>query len=57
VSIDGVAPGTPQYKLGIGLGFVYKQPFSPSLLAFLEYLKTSPAREIMQKTGHLPVQG
>jgi phosphate transport system substrate-binding protein len=57
VTLDGVAANAPQYKLGIGLGFVYKQPLSPSMQAFLDYLKTKPAQEIMQQTGHLPSQG
>lgn len=57
VTVDGVAPSTPRYKLGIGLGFVYKTAFSPGLRAFLEYLKTDEARRIMRKTGHVPVEG
>jgi phosphate transport system substrate-binding protein len=57
VTVDGVAPSTPRYKLGIGLGFVYKAAFSPSLQAFLDYLKTDAARAIMRKTGHVPVEG
>jgi phosphate transport system substrate-binding protein len=57
VNLDGVAADAPQYKLGIGLGFVYKQPLSPSMQAFLDYLKTKPAQEIIQQTGHLPAQG
>gem|GEM_PF-4618877 len=54
---DGVAPHMPQYKLGIGLGFVYQKPFSPSVQAFMNYLKTEPARDSMRKTGHVPVAG
>ena len=57
VTLDGVAPGMPQYKLGIGLGFVYQKPFSPSIQAFIDYLKTVPARDIMRQTGHVPVEG
>jgi phosphate transport system substrate-binding protein len=57
VSIDGVAPNASHYKLGIGLGFVYKQPFSPSLQAFIDYLKTQPAQNMMRQTGHLPTPG
>jgi phosphate transport system substrate-binding protein len=56
VTIDGVAPSTPQYKLGIGLGFVSKAAFSPSVQAFLDYLKTDAAQAIMRKTGHVPVE-
>ncbi len=54
VSLDGVPPNSPHYKLGIGLGFVYKQPFSPSIQAFLNYLKTEPALDIIRQTGHVP---
>jgi phosphate transport system substrate-binding protein len=57
VTLDGVAPSVPQYKLGIGLGFVYKQALSPGIQAFMGYLKTTPAREIMRRTGHVPVEG
>jgi phosphate transport system substrate-binding protein len=57
VTLDGVAPGTPEYKLGIGLGFVYKKDLAPSVQEFMTYLKTAPAHEIMRKTGHVPVTG
>lgn len=56
VTVDGTAPSTPQYKFGIGLGFVSKAGFSPGLQAFLDYLKTDAARTIMRKTGHVPVE-
>jgi phosphate transport system substrate-binding protein len=55
VSIDGVAPDQPQYKLAIGLGFVYKTAPSPSIQAFLDYLETEPARKIIRGSGHVPV--
>jgi phosphate transport system substrate-binding protein len=57
VTVGGVAPTSPKYKLGIGLGFVFKTAFSPSIRAFLDYLKTDAARAIMRKTGHVPVGG
>jgi phosphate transport system substrate-binding protein len=57
VTLDGVEPGTPQYPLDIGLGFVFKKPLPPSFQQFVDYLRTERAREVMQKTGHLPVQG
>jgi phosphate transport system substrate-binding protein len=57
VSVDGVAPNASHYKLGIGLGFVYKQLFSPSIQAFIDYLKTQPAQDMMRQTGHLPTPG
>jgi phosphate transport system substrate-binding protein len=57
ITVDGVAPTSPKYKFGIGLGFVYKVEFSPSIKAFLDYLKTDGARSIMRKTGHVPVEG
>jgi phosphate transport system substrate-binding protein len=55
VTIDGVAPITARYKLGIGLGFVYKTALSPGTLAFLDYLKSDTARTIMRNTGHVPL--
>ena len=57
ITVDGIAPTTAKYKLGIGLGFVYKAAFSPSIQAFLDYLKTDAARAILRKTGHVPVEG
>jgi phosphate transport system substrate-binding protein len=55
VTVDGVGPDQAGYKFGIGLGFVYKQALSPSIQAFLGYLNTEPAQDIMRKTGHVPV--
>ena len=57
VTIDGLAPTSAKYKLGIGLGFVYKTEFSPGMKAFLDFLKTDVAKIIMRKTGHVPVEG
>jgi phosphate transport system substrate-binding protein len=57
VTLDGVAPTAPGYKLTIGLGFVYQQPLPRSYQAFVDYLKTPQARDIMTKTGHVPVEG
>jgi phosphate transport system substrate-binding protein len=57
VTIDGVGPTSPKYKLGIGLGFVYKQELTPGIKAFLDFLKTDIARAVMRKTGHVPVEG
>jgi phosphate transport system substrate-binding protein len=56
VTLDGVAATAPRYKLGVGLGFVSKAAFSPSLQAFLDYLKTDGARAVTRKTGHVPVE-
>jgi phosphate transport system substrate-binding protein len=55
VSLNGIAPHKQDYKLGIGLGFVYKKPLSPSMQEFVDYLSTAPAKKIMRNTGHLPV--
>lgn len=57
VTLNGVAPDEQHYKLGIGLGFVYKQPLTPSIQAFLDYLKSPEAHDVMRKTGHLPAPG
>jgi phosphate transport system substrate-binding protein len=57
VTIDGVEPTAPEYKLLIGLGFVYKKSLPGSYQAFVDYLNTPGAREIMSKTGHVPVEG
>jgi phosphate transport system substrate-binding protein len=54
VSLEGVTPSMPQYPLGIGLGFVHKGTLSAGIQAFLDYLETEPAREIMRRTGHIP---
>jgi phosphate transport system substrate-binding protein len=55
VSLNGVAPNDQNYKLGIGLGFVYKKPLSPSIQEFMDYLSTAPAKKIMRETGHVPL--
>jgi phosphate transport system substrate-binding protein len=57
VTVDGVAPTAPEYKLTIGLGLVYRKSLPRSYQAFVGYLNTPAAREIMLKTGHVPVQG
>jgi len=55
ISLGGVAPDEQHYKLGIGLGFVYKRPLTPSMQNFVDYLSTTPAKQIMRDTGHVPV--
>ena len=55
VTVDGVGPQQPGYKLAIGLGFVYQQAPSASIAAFLGYLNSEGAVEIMRNSGHLPV--
>ena len=55
ITIGGVAPSMPQYKLGIGLGFVHKGELPAAVQAFLEYLWTEQAGEIIRTTGHVPV--
>lgn len=55
VALDGVTATMPHYALGIGLGFVHKGELSPGIRAFLAYLETEPARDVMRKTGHVPV--
>ena len=57
ITLDGIKPSLPHYKLAIGLGFVYKRPLPASIEAFLDYLKTVSAREILRQTGHIPMPG
>jgi len=52
VTLNGVAGDNTNYKLGIGLGFVYKQTLSPNIVAFIDYLKTDTARQVIRQTGH-----
>ena len=54
VTIDNVAPTAPGYPLAISLGFVHKDELSGAIQAFLEYLGTEPARDILRRTGHVP---
>ena len=54
VALDGVTPDQQHYKLGIGLGFVYKRSLTPSIQEFVDYLSTEPAKHIMRETGHVP---
>jgi len=55
LSLDGVEPDEQNYKLNIGLGFVHKQPFSSSMIEFMNYLSTAPMKKMMRETGHVPV--
>lgn len=55
LTCDGIAPTMPHYKLGIGLGFVHKVELPADVQAFLDYLKTEPARALMRQTGHVPI--
>jgi phosphate transport system substrate-binding protein len=54
VTLNGVGPDMEHYKLGVGLGFVYKKPLPPDIVAFIDYLKTEPARNLIRQTGHTP---
>src|SRR5947199_320885 len=55
VTLDGTPATASAYPLGIGLGFVHRHELSPGTRAFLDYVETEPARDIMRKTGHVPV--
>src|SRR5206468_1500796 len=55
VTLDGTPATASAYPLGIGLGFVHRDELSPGTRAFLDYVETEPARDIMRKTGHVPV--
>ena len=55
VALDGVLSTMPNYPLGIGLGFVHKGALPAGVQAFLEYLKTESAHNVMRTTGHVPV--
>lgn len=54
VTLNGVAPTVSNYRLGIGLGFVYQKPLSSSILAFIDYMKSDSAQEIMRQMGNVP---
>jgi phosphate transport system substrate-binding protein len=54
VTVDRVAPDQDHYKLVIGLGFVYKKPLATEIKAFIDYLKSEPARQVIRQTGHTP---
>jgi phosphate transport system substrate-binding protein len=55
VKLNSIAPTNQEYPLGIELSLVYIKPFSPSIQAFVDYLKTKSARHIMNTTGHVSV--
>lgn len=55
VSLNGVAPDEPNYKLGIGLGFTWIKPMPKEVAAFVEYLRSEEAHQVMRQTGHAPV--
>ena len=61
VTIDGVAPTAPEYKLIIGLGFVYKKSLPGGYQAFVDYLngRRAPGRscarpDTFRSKGKLP---
>jgi phosphate transport system substrate-binding protein len=55
VTLDGVAATASAYPLAIGLGFVHKGALPGGTRAFLDWLGTEPARDVMRATGHVPV--
>ena len=54
VTLDRVAADQDHYKLVIGLGFVYKKPLPAEIAAFIDYLRSEPARQAVRQTGHTP---
>ena len=52
VTLNGIAGSNINYKLVIGLGFVYKKALSPDIVAFIDYLNTDTARQVIHRTGH-----
>ena len=54
LTLDRVAPDQDHYKLVIGLGFVYKKPLPAEIAAFIDYLRSEPARQAVRQTGHTP---
>src|SRR3989442_5779436 len=55
MTLDGTPATASAYPLGIGLRFIDRDELSPATRAVLHYLETEPARDIMRKTGHVPV--
>lgn len=55
VSLNGVAPDEANYKLGIGLGFTWIKSMPKEAAAFIEYLQSEEAQQVMRLTGHTPV--
>jgi phosphate transport system substrate-binding protein len=61
VNIDGVAPSIEnirqnRYKMVTPLGIVYKEPLNPLAKAFVDFLSTPGAHEIIEEYGCLPVK-
>ncbi len=54
ITLDRVEPNQDHYKLVIGLGFVYKKPLPAEIAAFIDYLRSEPARQAVRLTGHTP---
>ena len=54
VTLNGVAADASDYKLGIGLGFTYIKPMTKEVAAFIDYLNSEAARDVMRQTGHTP---
>lgn len=54
ITLDRIAADQDDYKLVIGLGFVYKRPLPGEISAFIDYLKSDTAQRVMRQTGHTP---
>jgi len=56
ITIEGKSPSDPSYKIDVGLGFVYKESLSPSIEAFVDFLRTPFVNQLMKETGYVPVK-
>ncbi len=49
VPIDGLTPDSPQYPLKRQFFYIYKKPMSPTVKAFLDYLKSSEVQQVIEQ--------
>ncbi|BAZ14129.1 phosphate-binding protein PstS-like protein [Calothrix sp. NIES-4071] len=49
VPIDGLMPDSQQYPLRRQLSYIYKEPMSPAVKTFMDFLKSPEAQEIIKQ--------
>lgn len=49
VPIDGLMPDSPQYPIQRQLSYIYREPMSPAVKTFMDFLKSPEAQEIIKQ--------
>ncbi len=49
VSIDGLMPNSPQYPIQRQLSYIYREPMSPTVKTFMDFLKSPEVQKIIEQ--------